>query len=233
MVDLNYDEDQASNSNEVEWSDDGDGSNRDNSEVENDSSDLSVKLSLKHINKSNKKFRIAAVEDDDDSSESCKSDNSHFSQTSSMEPQGDPKLLQFSGSSSLNSKESSSASAIDPSIKNTNEKKPKDGNQIENKDMAMLVFNPCIMVFSPLFNVIMLTLTILMRNIDHQSFDELQIGQNPTNPTLSKNAEVSSWWKGTSTSNSSSLHSMMFEDNIGEDGLSAQSSYTLNINDSN
>ncbi len=44
-------------------------------------------------------FRIAAVEDDDDSSESCKSDNSRFSQTSSIELQGDPKLLQFSGSS--------------------------------------------------------------------------------------------------------------------------------------
>jgi hypothetical protein len=27
----------------------------------------------------------------------------------------------------------------------------------------MLVFNPCIMVFSPLFNIIMLTLTILTR----------------------------------------------------------------------
>jgi hypothetical protein len=63
----------------------------------------------------------------------------------------------------LNSKESSSASAIDPSIKNTNEKKPKEGDQIEDKDMAMLVFNPCIMVFLPLFNVIMLILTILTR----------------------------------------------------------------------
>jgi hypothetical protein len=50
---------------------------------------------------------------------------------------------------------------------------------------------------------------------------------------VSKNAEVASWWKGTSKSYSSSLHSMMFEDNVGEDGLSAQSSYTLDINDSN
>ncbi len=31
----------------------------------------------------------------------------------------------------------------------------------------------------------------------------------------------------------SSFHSMMFEDNVGEDGLSAQSSYIININDSN
>jgi hypothetical protein len=52
-----------------------------------------------------------------------------------------------------------------------------------------------------------------------------------TPPTMSKNAEVSSLWRGSSKSNSSSLHSMMFEDNVGEDGLSAQSSYTLDIND--
>jgi hypothetical protein len=60
-VDFNNDEDQASNSKEVKWNDDGDGGYGDNSEVENDSSDSSVKLSLKHIKtKSNKKFRIAA-----------------------------------------------------------------------------------------------------------------------------------------------------------------------------
>ncbi len=54
-----------------------------------------------------------------------------------------------------------------------------------------------------------------------------------TPPTVPKNAEVSSWWKGTSKSDSSSLHSMMFEDIVGENGLSAQSSYTIDINDSN
>jgi hypothetical protein len=63
----------------------------------------------------------------------------------------------------LKSEECSSATAIDLSIKNPNKQKPKEGDQIEGKDMAMLVFNPCIMVFSPLFNVIMLTLTILTR----------------------------------------------------------------------
>ena len=46
--------------------------------------------------KSNKKFRIVVVEDDDDRSESCESDNSHFSQIFSIEPQGEPELLQFS-----------------------------------------------------------------------------------------------------------------------------------------
>ncbi len=126
MVDFNNDEDQASKLKKVEWNDDGDGGYGDNSEVENDSSDSSVKPSAKHIKtKSNKKIRIAAVEDDDGCSKSCKSDNSCFSQTSSIEPQRDPKLLQFSGSSLLNSKESSSASAIDPSIKKHKQTKTK------------------------------------------------------------------------------------------------------------
>ena len=50
---------------------------------------------------------------------------------------------------------------------------------------------------------------------------------------MTVNAEVASWWKGNAKSDSSSLPSMMFEDNVGEDGLSAQSSYTIDINDSN
>ncbi len=37
-------DDQTSNSEEVRWNDDGDGGYKDNSEVENDSSDSSVKL---------------------------------------------------------------------------------------------------------------------------------------------------------------------------------------------
>jgi hypothetical protein len=53
-----------------------------------------------------------------------------------------------------------------------------------------------------------------------------------TPPAVSKNAEVSSWWKGSSKSNSSSFHSLMFED-VGEDGLSAQLSYIIDINGSN
>ncbi len=58
MVDYNNDEDQASNLKEVEWNDDGDGGYGDNSEVENDSSDSSIKLSLNYIKKqTNKKFR--------------------------------------------------------------------------------------------------------------------------------------------------------------------------------
>jgi hypothetical protein len=57
-VDFNNDKDQASNSKEVEWNDDGDGGYRDNSEVENDSSDSSIKLSLKHIKKSKKRSEM-------------------------------------------------------------------------------------------------------------------------------------------------------------------------------
>jgi hypothetical protein len=69
-------DDQTSNSEEVEWNDDDDGGYGVNSEVENDSSDSSIKLTWKHMKKkSNEKFRIADDEDDDN-----RSDNSHFSQ---------------------------------------------------------------------------------------------------------------------------------------------------------
>jgi hypothetical protein len=123
LVDFNNDEDQVSNSEEVEWNDDGGGGSTDYSEAENDSSDSSIKLSVKYIkNKSNKKFRIVAVEDDDDRSESCKSDNSRFSQISSFKPQGEPELVQFSQLSSLNSEECSSATAVDLSIKKHKQK---------------------------------------------------------------------------------------------------------------
>jgi hypothetical protein len=50
-------DDQASNSEEVEWNDDGDGGYGDISEVENDSSDSSVKLSWKHIKKIKQKVQ--------------------------------------------------------------------------------------------------------------------------------------------------------------------------------
>ncbi len=50
---------------------------------------------------------------------------------------------------------------------------------------------------------------------------------------MTVNAEFASWWKGNVKSDPSSLPSMMFEDNVGEDGLSAQSSYTIDINESN
>jgi hypothetical protein len=98
--------------------------------------------------------------------------------------------------------------------------------------MSMLVFNCCIMVFSPLFwchnaysynsEQKALIISLLMTH-------KLIITQQ----TLTVNAEVASWWKWRAKSDSSSLPSMMFEDNVGEDGLSAQSSYTIDINDSN
>jgi hypothetical protein len=48
-------DDQTSNSEEVEWNDDGDGGYGDSSEVENDSSDSSVKLTWKHMKKNQAK----------------------------------------------------------------------------------------------------------------------------------------------------------------------------------
>jgi hypothetical protein len=46
---------------DVECKDDGGCGYTNHSEVENDSSDSSIKLSTKHINKSKKKFRVAVV----------------------------------------------------------------------------------------------------------------------------------------------------------------------------
>jgi hypothetical protein len=63
----------------------------------------------------------------------------------------------------LNSEECFLATAIDVSIKKYKLKKTKEDDLIKGKDMAMLVFNPCIMVISQLFNIIMLTLTTLTR----------------------------------------------------------------------
>ncbi len=55
MVDFNHDEDQASNSKDIGWKDDGGGGSTDYSESENDSSDSSVKLSAKHIKQNQKR----------------------------------------------------------------------------------------------------------------------------------------------------------------------------------
>jgi hypothetical protein len=50
-----------------------------------------------------------------------------------------------------------------------------------------------------------------------------------TSTTISLNAEVASWNK----SNKSISLSMVLESNVGEDGLSAQSTYGVNIEDKN
>ncbi len=137
-------------------------------------------------------FRIAAVEDDDDSSESCKSDNSCFSQTSSIEPQGDPKLLQFCRSSSLNSKESSSASAIDPSIKKHKQTKTKrrqsDWRQrygnvgVQSLYHGIFTTFQCHNAYS--YNSDKKTLIISL-------LTNCKLVRTP--PTLSKNAKATSW----------------------------------------
>jgi hypothetical protein len=117
MVGSNNDEDQASNSEEVEFDNDGIGGSTDYSEDKNDSSDSTIKLSIKHIKKLKKKFAVAVEEDVDDRSKGCESDNSRFSQTSFIEQQDEPELPQFSQSSSLNIEESSSGAVIDHFIK--------------------------------------------------------------------------------------------------------------------
>jgi hypothetical protein len=91
-VDFNNDEDQTSKLKEVEWNDDSDCGYRDDSEVENEFSDSSVKPSAKHIKKSKKKYINVVVKDDDDRSKRYESENSRFSQISSTEPQGEPEL---------------------------------------------------------------------------------------------------------------------------------------------
>jgi hypothetical protein len=91
------------------------------------------------------------------------------------------QLLQLS---LLNNEEFSLATAIDQPSKKTKTKKTKENNLNIGKDMSMLVFNPCIMVFSTLFNVIMLPLKILKRRPSlsvFQSSDKLQIDQYTTN----------------------------------------------------
>ncbi len=61
-MDLNNDEDQASNSEEIKWNDDGDGGCfTDYSEVENDSSDSSIKLSAKHIKNQTRSSELLPV----------------------------------------------------------------------------------------------------------------------------------------------------------------------------
>jgi hypothetical protein len=95
-VNFNSDEDQISKSKEVAWNDDSDCGYRDNSEVENEFSDSSVKPSMKHIKKNQTRItKMFLVEDDDDGSESCKSDKSRFSQISSIKPQGELESHQF------------------------------------------------------------------------------------------------------------------------------------------
>ncbi len=46
-------------------------------------------LAQNTLNKSNKKYKNVLVDDDDDRSESCESDNNCISQISSIEPQGE------------------------------------------------------------------------------------------------------------------------------------------------
>ncbi len=131
----------------------------------------------------------------------------------------------------MNSEDSSSATAIDHS----KEKHKQTKNKRKQSDQRQRYGNVGV---QSLYHGIFTTFqrhNAYSYNSDKKALilsllKNLKLGRTP--PTVSKNAEVSSWWKGSSKSDSSSLHSMMFEDNVGEDELSAQSSYTIDINDS-
>jgi hypothetical protein len=104
-------------------------------------------------------------------------------------------------------------------------KKNEKNNLNVGKDMSMLVFDPCIMVMLP-----------LAYNAEEEAFiisllTNCKLISTPR--TLTVNTKVTSWWKRRAKNDSSSLPSTMFEDNVGEDELSAHSSYTIDINDSN
>ncbi len=112
-----------------------------------------------------------------------------------------------------------------------NKKNAKRSNQMKNTDITIQMFTPRIMVFSLFFNV---TIPSLISD-EEELIKKLLTSRRLVriSPTRSKIAEVALWWKESSKSNTSLFHSMMFEDNLGEDGLSAQSSYIINISDSN
>ncbi len=133
---------------------------------------------------------------------------------------------------SLNSDECSSAIAIDVSRKKRNKKKPKQSNQIEDKDTLNIGVHS---LYHSIFTSFQCHNALSNNSDEKELIISLLMSRRlvRTSPTRSKNAEVSSWWKRSSKSNSSSFHSMIFEDNVGEDGLSAQSSYVTDINNSN
>ncbi len=132
----------------------------------------------------------------------------------------------------MNNEESPSATAIDHSIKKQNQTKTKrrqsDRRQkygnVNVQSLCHGIFTnfQCHNAYSYISDEKALIVSLLTN---------CKLVRTP--PTVSKNAEVPSWWKGSSKCDSSSFHSMMFEDNVGEDRLSAQSSYTIDINDSN
>ncbi len=171
-------------------------------------------------------------EDFDDRSESCKSDNSRFSQTFLIKQQDEPELPKFSQSSSLNNEEFSSATAIDHPLRKHKQTKTKrrqsDHRQRYGNVGVQSLYHGIVTTFhshnASSYNSDKKALIISL-------LTSCKLVKTPR--LIPSNAEVASWWKGSSKSDSSSLHSMIFEDNVGEDVLSAQLSNTIDINDSN
>ncbi len=142
--------------------------------------------------KSNRKYKNVADEDDDDRSKSCESENSHFSQISSTEPQGETELHQFCLLPSLNSEECSSATAIDVSIKKHKWKKTKRSRSDWRKRYGNVGVQS-------LYHGIFTTFQRHNANSYNSDKKELIISLLTncklvrTPPTVSKNAAVSSW----------------------------------------
>jgi hypothetical protein len=134
-------------------------------------------------------------------------------------PQVDGELPQTSQLSSLNSDEFFSAIAIDVSRKKETKKTIKKQSDQRQRHVNIGVQS----LYHGIFT------TFQCHNVHSYNSDKKELIISlltnsrlvRTPPTVSKNAEVSSWWKGCSKRNSSSLYSTMFEDNVGEDGLSA------------
>jgi hypothetical protein len=121
----------------------------------------------------------------------------------------------------LNSEESSSATAIDHSIRKHKQTKTKKRRSEQRQRYGNVGVQS---LYHGIFT------TFQWHNASSYNSDKKALFLSlltscksvRTPPTVSIYAEVASWWKGSSKSDSSLLHSMMFEDNVGEGGLSAQ-----------
>ncbi len=89
---------------------------------------------------------VQSLEDTASENDASKSSSSHFSR-----------------SFLLDNKNSSSATAIDQPSKEPKQNKTEDYHQYGGKELSIMVFNPCIMVFLPLFGITMLRPTNMNR----------------------------------------------------------------------
>jgi hypothetical protein len=128
----------------------------------------------------------------------------------------------------LNSEECSSATAIDLSIQKHKRKKTKRRRSDQKQKYGNVGVQS---LYHGIFSTFQCHNAYGKKELIISLLTNHKLVRTPR--TVTVNAEVASWQRGNVKSDSSLLPSMMFEDNVGEDGLSAQSSYTIDINDSN